>query len=298
MVKGALVSKFTLITGTSTGIGRATALHMAREGYDVIATMRDPRRGGDALEQAAREGGGALTLMKLDVTDASSIDRCIADVVKAKGHIDVLVNNAGIGELFPVERTSEALARSTFETNFFGPLRLIQAVLPGMRERGSGAIVNVSSVAGRIAVMGQSMYSASKFALEASSEALAVEVRPFNIRVVVIEPGIFKTEIVARAAQTKLDAESPYAAIERRAATVYAPALATAGDPQAVAETIERAIATDKPQLRYGVGVDADAFLHGRQRISDEEWIDFGAPMSDEQYWALFARTFPMPAAR
>jgi NAD(P)-dependent dehydrogenase (short-subunit alcohol dehydrogenase family) len=289
------MSKVTLITGTSTGIGRATALHMARSGYDVIATMRDPERG-EALRDAAKDAGGQLAIMKLDVTDGSSIKRCVADVVKEKGRIDVLVNNAGIGELWPVERNSEALARATFETNFFGPLWLIQAVLPGMRERRSGTIVNVSSVAGRIAVMGQAMYSASKFALEALSEALAVEVRAFNIRVAVIEPGIFRTEIVARAAQTKLDPNSPYAAIERRGAAVYAQGVETGGDPQAVAETIERAISTDEPSLRYRVGTDADAFLSGRSRISDEDWLDFGAPMTDEEYWALFARTFPMPA--
>jgi NAD(P)-dependent dehydrogenase (short-subunit alcohol dehydrogenase family) len=291
------MSKVTLITGTSTGIGRATALHMARMGYEVIATMRDPQRSGDALRDAAKGAGVQLTLKPLDVTDAAAIERCVADIEKTKGPIDVLVNNAGIGELWPVERTSDAFARATFETNFFGPLRLIQAVLPGMRERTSGTIVNVSSIAGRIAVMGQSMYSASGFALEALSEALAIEVRAFNIRVALIEPGVFRTEMVGRAAQTQLDPDSPYAAIERRAATVYAQGLATtAGDPQAVAETIERAVATDEPKLRYTVGADAVPFLSGRERISDEEWIEFGAPMSDEEYWALFTKTFPMPA--
>ena len=284
----------TLITGTSTGIGRATALHMAREGYDVVATMRDPARSGEALRDAAKAAGAELAVVKLDVTDGAAIDRCVADIVKEKGRIDVLVNNAGIGELHVVERTSDALARSTFETNFFGPLRLIQAVLPGMRERGAGTIVNVSSIAGRIAVMGQSMYSASKFALEALSEALAIEVRPFNIRVALVEPGIFRTEIVARAAATTLDPGSPYAATERRSAGVYVQGLRTGGDPQTVAEMIVQAITTGDPKLRYTVGADAEPFLRGRQRITDEEWIEFGAPMTDEEYWTLFARTFPM----
>ena len=289
------MSKVTLITGTSTGIGRATALHMARMGYDVVATMRDPERRGDVLRDAAKGDDMQLALMKLDVTDAASIERCVADVAKAKGRIDVLVNNAGIGELWPVERSSEELVRATFETNFFGPLRLIQAVLPGMRERRSGTIVNVSSIAGRIAVPGQSMYCASKFALESLSESLALEVRAFDIRVALIEPGVFRTEMVGRAAQTQLDPDSPYAVIERRAATVYAQGLATtAGDPHAVAETIERAISTDDPKLRYTVGADAAPFLRGRERISDEDWVEFGAPMTDEQYWQLFAKTFPM----
>src|SRR5207237_3332245 len=121
--------------------------------------------------------------------DGAAINRCVAEIEKAKGRIDVLVNNAGVGELSTVERSSEELVQATFETNFFGPLRLIQAVLPAMRERKNGTIVNVSSIAGRIAVPGQSMYSASKFALEALSEALAIEVRAFNIRVALIEPG-------------------------------------------------------------------------------------------------------------
>ena len=164
-----------------------------------------------------------------------------------------------------------------------------------MRERQSGTIVNVSSIAGRIAVPGQSMYSASKFALEALSEALAIEVRAFNIRVALIEPGVFRTEMVTRAAQSNLDPDSPYAAIERRQATIYVQGLATtAGDPQTVAETIERAISTDEPKLRYTVGADAEPFLQGRNRITDEQWVEFGAPMSDEEYWSLFAKTFPM----
>ena len=289
------MSKVTLITGTSTGIGRATALHMARRGYDVIATMRDPTRSGEALRDAAKDAGVQLTIMPLDVTDAAAIDRCIAAIQKAKGRIDVLVNNAGVGELCPVERASEGHVLSTFETNFFGPLRLIQALLPGMRERKSGTIVNVSSIAGRIAVPGQSMYSASKFALEALSEALAIEVRAFNIRVALIEPGVFRTEMVTRAAQSNLDPDSPYAAIERRQATIYVQGLATtAGDPQTVAETIEGAISTDNPKLRYTVGADAEPFLQGRNRITDEQWLEFGAPMTDEQYWKLFAKTFPM----
>src|SRR5436305_1595945 len=122
---GGFMTKVTLITGTSTGIGRATALHMARTGYDVVATMRDPARSGDALRDAAKEAGVQLEVMPLDVTDPAAIDRCVADIQKSKGRMDVLVNNAGVGELWPVERSSEELVRATFETNFFGPLRLI-----------------------------------------------------------------------------------------------------------------------------------------------------------------------------
>ena len=221
----------TLITGCSTGIGRATALCMARKGYDVIATMRNPNKTGDSLAAEARATGAELGVMPLDVTDRKSVDECIAEVVRDKGRIDVLVNNAGTVELSVVEKTSEALARDTFETNFFGALWMILAVLPGMRERRSGTIVNVSSVAGRVAVMGQSMYCASKFALESLSEVLAIEVREFGIRIVIIEPAMIKTEIVRRAAVTQVDEHSPYAWTERRLAAIYANAAATGADP-------------------------------------------------------------------
>jgi NAD(P)-dependent dehydrogenase (short-subunit alcohol dehydrogenase family) len=144
--------------------------------------------------------------------------------------------------------------------------------------------------------MGQSMYSASKFALESLSEALAIEVREFGIRVAIVEPGIFKTEIVSRAAATQVDEQSPYANTERRIAAIYANGSATGGEPQTVAEVIEQAVSTGTPRLRYAVGIDAPVFLAGRKAITDEEWVDFGAPMSDEEYWTLFAKTFPMPS--
>ena len=262
----------TLITGCSTGIGRSTALHMARKGYDVIATMRDPKKSGDSLAAEARATGAELRVMPLDVTDRTSVDLCVGEVLRTKGHIDVLVNNAGFVELSVVETTSEALARNTFETNFLGALWMIQAVLPGMRERRSGTIVNVSSVAGRVGVLGQSMYCASKAALESLSEILAIEVREFGIRVAIIEPGPFRTAMVGRAAVSQFDDQSPYARTERRIAAIYADVAATGADPMIAAEAIERAVSADATTLRHPVG-DA-GMIATRNALSDEQWIE------------------------
>jgi NAD(P)-dependent dehydrogenase (short-subunit alcohol dehydrogenase family) len=288
--------KVTLITGTSTGIGFATALLLAEKGYNVFATMRDPGRGGGALETAAKKAGAKLNIAKLDVDDPASGERCINVVLAKEGRIDVLINNAGIGELGVVEDATDAFAKATFETNFFGPLRLTRAVLPGMRERRSGTIVNVSSVAGIISGMAQSIYCATKHALESISESLALEVREFGIRVAIIEPGIFKTPIIAKAIGAVAGHEtSPYATSERRIAAIYAQGGEVGGEPETVAEAILHAIETDAPKLRYPVGIDAPVFLEGRRKISDEEWVEFGAPMTDDEFWALFAKTFPMP---
>jgi NAD(P)-dependent dehydrogenase (short-subunit alcohol dehydrogenase family) len=258
--------------------------------------MREPERAGPALEKAAKEAGGSVNLAPLDVTDPAGCERVVKDILANEGRIDVLINNAGIGDLQVVEDATDAIAKETFETNFFGPLRLIRLVLPAMRERRSGTIVNVSSVAGQIAGMGQSIYCATKHALEALSESLAIEVREFGIRVAIIEPGLFKTEIVRKAVDhLVLDEAAPYAASERRIRAIYAQGNELGGEPATVAGTILHAIETDQPKLRHVVGIDAPVFIEGRRAITDEEWVDFGVPMTDDEFWVLFAKTFPMP---
>jgi NAD(P)-dependent dehydrogenase (short-subunit alcohol dehydrogenase family) len=286
----------TLITGTSTGIGFETALQFARKGYRVHATMRNPERGAQALQDAAKAEGLELAIGQLDVDDPASVERAVAGVLDQEGRIDVLVNNAGIGTLVAVERGTEEDARATFETNFFGPLRLIRAVLPGMRERGSGTIVNVSSAAGRVAGAGFGMYAASKHALEALSEVLATETVRFGIRVAVIEPGFIGTPILNKANDSiEDDPGSPYADLDRRLRMLYAGALQNNTSPRVVAETIERAVSTDDPKLRYPVGDDAKAYIAGRRAMSDEAFIALGRATTDEEYWAEFAKGFAAP---
>lgn len=288
----------TLITGTSTGIGRVTALHLARRGHHVHATMRSPDRGAAPLLDAARAEGLRLTVSQLDVIDPASVESAISAALRESGRIDVLVNNAGVDELGVIERTTEEQTHASFETNVLGPMRAIRAVLPGMRERRHGTIVNVSSAAARVTGLGSGVYSATKCALEAIVEALAIEVKQFGIRVAVIEPGFFDTPIIDKATGAlPTDASSPYADVERRIGAIYQGGKAAAGDPSDVAEVIERAITTDEPKFRYLVGLDAVAFADGRARMTDEEYQQaFGRAMTDDEFFTEFATRFPLPA--
>jgi NAD(P)-dependent dehydrogenase (short-subunit alcohol dehydrogenase family) len=281
-----------LVTGTSTGIGFATALHLARHGHRVVATMRNLAKA-RPLTDAARRERLALVVRELDVTRPESVDRALAATREHEGPVDVLVNNAGIGGATPLELTPEPEHRAMFETNYWGPIRLIQAVLPSMRERRTGTIVNVTSIGGRVATPNQIPYSASKHALAAASEALAHEVAAFGIRVAIIEPGVIQTAIFENSAPaTRWDKTSPYRQIMRRNGKVFAAGFRNPGRPEAVAAVILEAITTDRPRLRYLVGVDAEGLAAGRARISDEEWVAMGGELSDEEYNARFKRYF------
>ena len=292
-----MAAPVTLITGTSTGIGKATALHLARRGHRVFATMRSPGRAGAPLLDVAKAEGLQLTVSQLDVTDEASVRRAIDAALKDAGRIDVLVNNAGLGDLSPIELMDDAHVHAMFETNVFGPLRAVRAVLPAMRAQGSGAIVNVSSVAGLIVGGINGIYAATKHALEAASESLALEVARFGVRVAIIEPGFFDTPIIDKATGAVPGGpDSPYIDFARQMSMVYLGAKPLAGDPQAVAETIERAITADPPVLRHVVGFDAQPFIDGRARMTDEEYVRvFGKAMTDEEFFAEFTRCFPMP---
>jgi len=284
-----------LITGCSTGIGLCTALQFARTGDRVYATMRDLRKA-TALNDAARAEGLTIPTLELDVDSQRSIDEAVAEVLKREGRIDILVNNAGVTGVGTIEEVTDAEWHSVMETNFFGPLRLVRAVLPGMRERRSGTIINVSSAAGRLVGPAYGQYHASKWALECATETLAIEVKQFGIRVAAIEPGFFVTPILAKAMDAWSERkESPYVDIERRMRDLYAAAGETGGDPAVVAGVIHEAATTDEPKLRWVVGADAHAFIDGRNRLTDEEYQVLGETMTDEQWWAKFAELFPMP---
>ncbi|HEY8155984.1 MAG TPA: SDR family oxidoreductase [Myxococcota bacterium] len=285
------MTRIAVVTGTSSGIGLATSLELARKGHRVFAGMRNLAKAGPLREAAAKEDL-PVEVIELDVTSADSVARAFA-AVRAQGPVDVLVNNAGIGGATPLEFVPEEEHRRIFETNYFGAIRCIQEVLPAMRERRTGAIVNISSMAGRIATPNQIPYSASKFALESAGEALAFEVRRFGIRVVNVQPGVILTSIFENAAEaTRYDKNSPYKQIMRRNGKVYAAGFRRAGQPQLVAETILEAITTPDYKLRWPVGSDAVGFAEGRPRVSDEDYVALGDDMEDAEYNARYRRYF------
>ncbi len=185
----------TVITGCSTGIGRAAALELARAGHDVFATMRDLARGDSLRTEAASL---EIQLVELDVTDGASVERAISTVLGDAGHIDNFVSNAGINESACIEDTEVEVFERVMATNFFGAMRCVRAVLPHMRERGSGCIAAVTSQSGRIAQPTQGAYAASKYALEAAFEVLALEVTGFGLRVAIVEPGMTKTPMLGK----------------------------------------------------------------------------------------------------
>jgi NAD(P)-dependent dehydrogenase (short-subunit alcohol dehydrogenase family) len=231
-----------LVTGASSGIGAACAARLAADGHRVFATTRG--------EPPAAAGG--IAWLALDVRDAASAERCVAQVIEAAGRLDVLVNNAGIGIAGAVEDTSpEDLVRQ-LDTNLLGPLRMIRAAAPHMRERRSGRIVQISSLAGRIGVPFQGAYSASKFALEGLSEALALELRPFGVDVVLVQPGDVRSGFGAARTWT-VEARANPLYRERAAHAVGAMEQAERGGPppERVARLVSRIVAARRPRLRY-----------------------------------------------
>ncbi len=246
-----MTGKVVLITGASSGIGQACARRLARRGYQVFGTSRRPQAGAE----------GPFEMIAMDVADETSVRQGVATVLAQAGSLDAVVNNAGFGFGGAVEDTSIDEAREIFETNFFGMLRVCAAVLPHMRERRAGFIVNVSSLGGLIALPFQGMYSATKFAMEASSEALRMEVRPFGIHVVLIEPGDTRTDFTANRRRTQSSqAGSPYADSMQRALAVVEHDEQTGTSPEEVARLLERILRSRSPRLRYSVGSASQRF--------------------------------------
>jgi NAD(P)-dependent dehydrogenase (short-subunit alcohol dehydrogenase family) len=279
-----------LVTGCSSGIGLATAVHFARLGHDVHAGVRNLATATE-LTQAIDAERLPIRPVALDVDDDASVRRGVGAVGERAGRIDVLVNNAGIGGGGPIEEVPVEWARGLFETNYFGAIRMIQAVLPGMRERRSGAIVNITSIAGRLAIAGHGHYSAVKHALEAASEALAQEVVALGIRVAIVEPGVVITPIFAKARRFH-DPTSPYAVHLRRLLLFYQMQMGMASQPVDVAAAIHEAVTAPKPKLRYLVGEDARRLVAGRARLTDEEYVMTGQAMPDEEYLDLMRRRY------
>ena len=263
-----------LITGCSSGFGKLAALQFARKGDTVYASMRNTSKGKE-LEEARDSEDLKIELLQLDVTDEASVSTAVAKVIAEAGQIDVLVNNAGIGAHGPIEETDDDEAKEIFETNFFGALRTMRTVLPHMREKKAGTIVNVSSLAGRVGPPFDGIYAASKFALEAASEALYYEIHPFGIRVLLIEPGGFETNIGdTRRIPRRFGEGSPYAELDQRfeQALTRLPTGGERGDAQVVAEAIYDAVHDKEPKLRYLVGQDAEMIGGLRQQLDDEQF--------------------------
>jgi len=283
--------KIAVVTGTSTGIGLTTSLHLARNGYQVFAGMRNLAKA-DALQTAAAAENLPVTVVQLDVCDTDSVKQAFAEVEKT-GPVDVLINNAGIGGAAPLELVPEAEHKQMFETNYFGVVRCIQAVLPSMRERQTGSIVNITSAVGLQATPNQIAYSASKWALECLGEALAHEVYRFGVRVVNVEPGVIMTSIFENSAeQTRYDKTSPYQPIMRRNGKVFSAGFKRAVSPDLVAETILESITTDDYKLRWPVGPDAEGFMAARTTVPSEDWIAMGADLTDDEYNEKFKSMF------
>ena len=261
-----------LITGTSKGIGLETALAFARAGHQVYATMRKPSQSPALAETAASEKL-PITVSAMDVDSDASVSDAIA-ALRSNGPIDVLVNNAGVEAAGSVEELPIDAFRSTMETNYFGPLRCMKAVVPGMRQRRSGCIINVSSVAGRLCPPPMTPYCASKWALEALSECLAGELKTFNVRVALVEPGIIATSMAERLEAPA--AESPYHQ-RARFSTLYVNAAKAPIPPSVVAAKILEIADSGTWQLRHPASPDAAGFIQWRKNMSDEEWIDMNA---------------------
>ncbi len=269
-----------LITGASKGIGMATALILGRAGHRVYATMRNPSQSPELAKIAADESL-PITISVMDVDVDDSVSKAITAIQKEAGNIDVLVNNAGIEDRGSVEESDMSVFKRIMETNYFGVLRCIKAVLPQMRKRKDGCIINISSVAGRISTAPLGGYAASKFAVEALSEALAQEVKSFNIRVAIIQPGIIDTAMPGRISDPETDSIYPQT---KRGAGLFRESLQNHISPAMVGEKIREIVESGTWKLRHPVGPDAEPFLQWRASKSDEQWIDWGAAEDESWY--------------
>ena len=262
-----------LITGCRSGIGFETALAFARRGDRVYATVRDARRA-DRLHEAVRREALWVMIVSLDVTDGDAVCRVVEKVVTREGHIDVLVNNAGIGGVASaIEEIDERTARAVWETNFWAPFRLCRAVLPHIRAQGSGVIVNLSTFGARFpGGPALAMYGTSKHAISRLSESLQAELLDTGVRVVAIEPGFFATEIYSDDKRPSIDPSSPYASIVGKVDEAVAAGIANGADPAIVASAIVAAVDDPTSPTCVLVGNDAVAALAAHRRALVAAW--------------------------
>jgi NAD(P)-dependent dehydrogenase (short-subunit alcohol dehydrogenase family) len=270
----AIRDKVAIVTGSATGIGYETAIHLAKNGFLTYASMRNLPKA-DQITKIAKSENLPLRVIQLDVTDDISITKAIDTVINESGKIDVLVNNAGYGLIGSIEDMSIEELKAQYETNVFGVFRVTKAVLSHMRKQHGGSIINISSIAGRIALPLYSAYVSTKFAIEGLSESMAYELEPFGIKVAIIEPGAIKTSFRREEAAKGSSEDSPYSSIMQSPSKIIEEMLKHRLYPEEVARTVIQAIENPKPKLRYIVGKDAEELLELRRKSTDEElfWI-------------------------
>ena len=270
--------KVAIVTGSSSGIGFQTALMLARNGYSTYASMRNIDKSKTITEIAKKERL-PLQAIQLDVNDDVTVKNAINKIVKDGKRIDVLINNAGYGLFGALEELSIEEIKAQFETNFFGVVRVTQAVLPTMRnQNGGGTIVNISSVGGQVSVPILSAYNSTKFALEGLSESLSHELGPFGIRVIIIEPGFIKTNIMNSSVLAKRASveNSPYYSFTKKIESYFKSMMDNpeSSNPEEVAKIILHAVTSDNPQLRFTVGNDASALVQAKRKMSESDFIN------------------------
>lgn len=290
-----MIGQVAVVTGVNSGIGRATAIHLASKGLTVYGTVRAVGKA-DKLRAMAADANVSVELVELDVADDESVARGFAEILDRVDAVDLLVNNAGVGPIAVAEHCPTSLYLDTVNINLCGPVRCTQAVLPRMRARRQGCIVNIGSFTGKVATMAQSPYAASKFALEGWSDGLAQEVAPFNIRVALLEPGVTRTAIQAKNSDIMNDSGA-YDAHYRRMFRFYLAGLATGTDPFDVAEVVHQAFTTTTPRLRYVCSWGAAESIEGRAKMSDADWVGLGAIDDDAVYYARFQELFGLDIA-
>jgi NAD(P)-dependent dehydrogenase (short-subunit alcohol dehydrogenase family) len=267
--------KVAVITGSSSGIGYETVLAMARNGFTTFATLRNLEKAGQ-IKSVALEEKLPIHVVQLDVTDDASVQNAIQEIVKRAGRIDVVVNNAAYGLMGAFEDLLIDEIKAEYETNFYGVIRVTQAVLPIMRKQGSGRIVNISSGAGRFGYPGGSAYVSTKFALEGLSESMAYELEPFGIKVVLVEPGFIRTNfgssmVFAKKAQNP---NSPYSQMMQQMGASIEQFQKNASDPDLVANIVLQSAISENPELRYLAGKDVEAWVESKRKLSDSEFIN------------------------
>ena len=278
------MGKTCIVTGANSGIGRSTAVTLAKNDYTVFATMRSLERG-EKLREIAQRLNLKINQVELDVSDTDSVKHGVIEILDQTDEIDVLINNAGIGSNAVIEDVNIESDKGVFETNFWGSVRCIQAVLPTMRQQKSGHIIQVSSIAGRVGLPAQPIYSASKWALEGLSENLAHDLSSFGVRVSIIEPGVTRTAILGK--NNTVPHNPDFENIYGRMLDMYMQGIEANIRPEAVSETILQCLESSSKQLRWPVAWGAETMVNARHdgSVSDEEWVEIGSLVNNREEW-------------